>query len=488
MGMIHTLSVPSNKTGEEAQAQQEDSLTGDFTSERHDMKDNRCRKFALFRDISAKMRAYSMKNLLFLFLFSILSGLGPVLPSHASHLNIIEIQDSINPGVQSFIEHAIERSVEEEAECLIILLDTPGGLVSAMRRIVQAMMNSPVPIVVYVYPQGSQAASAGVFITVAADIAAMAPGTNIGAASPVTSSGGDVPETMNKKIVNDMVAFAKSIAGERGRNAQWLEDAVRESVSVTAEEAFAKNVIDLVAEDTNALVKQLDGWQVQRKGYLKTLSTEGIERRIIEPGWQHGVLRAISSPNIAYILLLIGLAGLYFELSQPGVIVPGVIGSIALVLALYAMQTLPVNYAGLLFLLLALVFFILEIQVASFGLLSLAGVICLILGSLMLFRVPGQISGLALSVLIPSIIIVSAFFVGVAALALRAQVRKPVTGLAALEGAIGEVKQDLSPYGKVFVNGELWIAEADERILAGQKVQVVSVENLKLKVKRIGDS
>ncbi len=406
-------------------------------------------------------------------------------PADVAHLNLVQVQDSINPGVEDFLKFAIERSQEEGAECLIIQLDTPGGLMTSMRGIVQAVLNSTVPVVVYVSPSGAQAASAGVFVTVAADIAAMAPGTNIGAAHPVSIGGGDVPSTMNEKITNDTVAFVRSIAGQRGRNGDWLEDSIRKSVSITAEEAYAQNVIDLVAEDLPALIKKLDGWEVVRKGYTRTLHTAGVEQRTIDPGWQHQVLRSISNPNIAYILLMIGLAGLYFELSQPGAILPGVIGGIALILALYALQTLPVNYAGMLLILLAVLFFILEIKVASHGLLSFAGVLALVLGSLMLFRVPGHTSRLALSVFIPTVGTISAFFVTVATLAFRAQVSKPQTGSEGLIGMIGEVRQDLHPTGKVFVQGELWNAVADENLPAGEKVQVVAVENLRLKVVKI---
>jgi membrane-bound serine protease (ClpP class) len=401
------------------------------------------------------------------------------------HINVVQVQDTINPGVEDFLRYAIDRSQEEGAECLIILLDTPGGLMASMRGIAQAILNSPVPIVVYVYPSGAQAASAGVFVTVAGDIAAMAPGTNIGAAHPVSIGGGDVPSTMNEKVTNDMLAFARSIASQRGRNADWLEDSIRKSVSITAEEAYAQNVIDLVAEDLPRLIKKLDGWEIERKGYTKTLHTEGLEQRTIQPGWQHKVLRSISNPNIAYILLMIGLAGLYFELSQPGAILPGVIGGIALILALYAMQTLPVNYAGILFILLAVLFFILEIKVVSYGLLSFAGVLSLVLGSLMLFRVPGHTNRLAMSVFIPTVAVISGFFVAVATLAFRAQMRKPQTGAEALVGMIGEVKKDLVPEGQVFVNGELWSAIADENLFAGEKVEVISLENLRLKVRKI---
>ena len=255
----------------------------------------------------------------------LLFAISPVEPQQA-HINIIQIQDSINPGVEDFIKYAIKRSVDDKAECLIILLDTPGGLMTSMRGISQAILNSQVPIVVYVYPSGAQAASAGVFITVAADIAAMAPGTNIGAAHPVTGGGGDLPSSMSEKVLNDMLAFARSIAAQRGRNAEWMEDSIRKSVSATAEEAFKLNVIDLVADNLPALIQKLDGWHLQRGGTTVVLRTHGVEQRTISPGLQHSILRIISNPNLAYILLMIGLAGLYFELSSPGAVLPGVIG------------------------------------------------------------------------------------------------------------------------------------------------------------------
>lgn len=429
----------------------------------------------------------SRRKLFFLFLIQVFVSC-PFLAvdsSEAAHLNIIKVQDTISPGVEDFIEYAIQTSESDGAECLVILLDTPGGLMTSMRGIAQAILNSTVSVVVFVSPSGAQAASAGVFITAAADIAAMAPGTNIGAAHPVTAGGGDVPSTLNEKVVNDMLAFARSIASQRGRNAEWLEDSIRKSVSITAEEAFAQNVIDVVADDLPALLKRLNGWEIQKKGAARVLHTEGLEQRTISPGWQHKILRGISNPNIAYILLMIGLAGLYFELSQPGVILPGVIGGISLILALYALQTIPVNYAGFLLILLSILFFLLEIKVASYGMLSFAGVLSLALGSLMLFRVPGSTSGLAMTVFIPTVLAVSSFFVAVATLAFRAQMRKPQTGVDALVSLVGEVKESLNPEGKVFVNGELWNAVADEHIDVGERVEVVSVENLKLKVKKI---
>lgn len=401
-------------------------------------------------------------------------------------VNIIQVQDSINPGVEDFIRYAIDRSVKEKAECLIILLDTPGGLMTSMRGISQAILNSEIPIVTFVYPSGAQAASAGVFVTVASDVAAMAPGTNIGAAHPVTGGGGDLPTTMSEKVLNDMLAFARSVAAQRGRNSEWLEDSIKKSVSVTAEEAFKLNVIDVVADNIPALLKKLDGWNVRRGDRTIELHTEGAEQRTIPSGWQHSLLRILANPNLAYILLMIGLAGLYFELSSPGAIVPGVIGGISLILALYAMQTLPVNYAGFLIILLAIVFFIVEIKVASHGLLSLAGVLCLVLGSIMMFRAPEQPMQLALSVFVPTVAVISLFFITVASLAFKAQRSKPQTGWENMVGMIGETRADLDPEGKVFVNGELWNAVAEQKIDRGEKVEVLEVHNLKLKVKKIG--
>ncbi|MCE5335265.1 MAG: nodulation protein NfeD [Desulfobacteraceae bacterium] len=420
------------------------------------------------------------------FLLSVLAVSPGICAAEGTHINVIQVQDSINPGVEEFVRFAIDKSVEEKAECLIILLDTPGGLMTSMRGIAQAILNSEVPIVVYVSPSGAQAASAGVFITAAADIAAMAPGTNIGAAHPVTGSGGDIPSTMSEKVLNDMLAFARSVAAQRGRNSEWLEESINKSSSVTAEEAFRLNVIDLVADDLPSLVKKLDGWHLQRKGATVVLHTEGVEQRSIDAGWQHNILRIISNPNLAYILLMIGLAGLYFELSSPGAVLPGVIGGISLILALYALQTLPVNYAGFLIILLAVVFFILEIKIASHGMLSVAGALCLVLGSLMLFRTPESPMRVAYSVLLPTVGTVSIFFGAVATLAFRAQRSRPQTGSEGMVGLVGEVHRDIDPEGKVFVNGEMWNATAEQKIDKGEKVEVLEVHNLKLKVKKIG--
>ena len=398
---------------------------------------------------------------------------------------IIKVSDAIGPGVAEFVKDGIETAQKEGAACLIIELDTPGGLAESMRRIIQSILGSKVPVVVFVSPSGARAASAGVMITMAADIAAMAPGTNIGAAHPVGAGGKDISGKMSEKVINDMVAHAKSVAEERGRNAKWVEEAIRESVSVTETEALKDNIIDLIAEDTADLIQQLNGREIKEKGVLKL---DKSERVIVEPTLRTKILKTISDPNIAYILLMIGLAGLYFELSHPGAIFPGVIGGIALVLAFFALQTLPVNYAGILLIVLAIIFFIMEMKITSYGLLSVAGIISLLLGSLMMFKGTGPDLKLSWRVLLPTLILVSGFFVFVAGLVFRAQISKPKTGLKGLVGEIGIVKKALAPEGKVFVHGELWNARSDKTVEEDTKVRIVNVVNLMLEVEPADES
>ena len=392
---------------------------------------------------------------------------------------IIKVSDAISPGVAEFIKDSIETAEKDGAACLIIELDTPGGLAESMRRIIQSILGSKVPVVVFVSPSGARAASAGVMITMAADVAAMAPGTNIGAAHPVGAGGKDISGKMSEKVINDMVAHAKSVAEERGRNAKWVEDAIRESVSVTETEALKENIIDLIAEDTDDLIRQLNDREIKEKGVLKLDKSKKV---IVEPTMRTKILKTISDPNIAYILLMIGLAGLYFEFSHPGAIFPGVIGGIALVLAFFALQTLPVNYAGILLIVLAIIFFIMEMKITSYGLLSVAGIISLLLGSLMLFKGTGPDLKLSWRVLLPTLILVSGFFVFIAGLVFRAQISKPKTGSKGLVGEIGIVKKALTPEGKVFVHGELWNARSEKTLEEDTKVRVVDVVNLMLEV------
>ncbi len=392
---------------------------------------------------------------------------------------IIQVADAISPGTADFIRSGIKKAEENAAACIIIELDTPGGLAESMRIIVQNILASKVPVVVFVYPSGARAASAGVMITMAADVAAMSPGTNIGAAHPVGAGGKEIDETMSEKVINDMVAQAKSVAERRNRNAEWVEDAIRESVSVTETEALKENIIDLIAKDTEDLIKQLNGREIQGRGIL---NLDDAKKIVIKETLRTKILKTISNPNIAYILMMIGLAGLYFEFSHPGSIFPGVIGAIALILAFFAMQTLPVNYAGILLVVLAIIFFIMEMKITSYGLLSIAGVVSLLLGSLMLFKGDTPEMKLSLQVLLPTLILISGFFIAVAGLVFRAQVSKPVTGSTGLVGEIGVVKKALTPEGKVFVHGELWNARAKTSIDKDAKVRIVQVINLVLEV------
>ncbi|MGB2689976.1 MAG: nodulation protein NfeD [Desulfobacterales bacterium] len=402
--------------------------------------------------------------------------------SAENEVYIIEISGSINPAVADFLKKGINKASTDGVSCIIIKIDTPGGLAESMRNIVKAIFASKVPVVTYVAPSGARAASAGVMITIAADIAAMAPGTNIGAAHPVGAGGKDIGGKMSEKVTNDMVAHVKSIAQKRGRNVKWVEKAVRESVSVTETEALKANVIDIVAKDLDDLIRQINGRKIENKGVLKL---DNPKKTMIEESLRTKVLKIISDPNVAYILMMIGLAGLYFELSHPGAVLPGVVGGISIILAFFAFQTIPVNYAGFLLIILAIVFFIMEMKIASYGLLSIAGITSLLLGSLMLFESNGTDMRLSWKVLVPTIMVVSGFFVAISGLVFKSQLLKPKTGAGGLLGEIGVVKEPILQEGKVFVHGELWKAISKDPIEKGAKVRVVNVENLVLEVEPI---
>jgi len=393
---------------------------------------------------------------------------------------IVELEGTINPGTAMFVTRGMEEAEDKGAKIIIIRLDTPGGLATSMRTIIKAMLNSPIPVVVYVGPMGAGAASAGVMITVAAHVAAMAPGTNIGAAHPVTAGGKDIESTMSEKVLNDMASYARGIAEDKGRNGEWVEKAIRESVSITAEEALKLHVIDLIAKDIDDLLQKLDGREVTLRSGKVILQTKDLKKAYYRPGFRDKILRTISDPNISYILMMIGLAGLYFEMSNPGSIFPGVIGAISLILAFYSFQTFPVNYAGLLLIALSLVMFLAEIKITSYGILSIGGFISLILGSIMLF---GD-AGVSLKLLAPTVIFVGCFFVIVAALAYRAFRSRPKGGKEGLLGEVGLVRERIDPEGQVFVHGEYWRATAGDRLDPGEKVEVIGVDGLVLRVRK----
>lgn len=408
-------------------------------------------------------------------------------PSYSTARDIlyVTLDGVVNPVMADFLDDVLKEASGKKAEAVVIQLDTPGGLDLSMREIVKDIFASEVPVVVYVAPAGSRAASAGVFITYAASASAMAPGTNIGSAHPV-SMGGKMDETMSQKVENDAVAYIKGIASKRGRNAEWAEKAVRESVNVTAEEALKLGVIDMVASTKDELFSKLDGMKVQTASGEVTLATRGAAVMDMEMSLRYRILNAISNPNIAYILMIVGMIGIYFELANPGAVFPGVIGAICLVLAFYAFQTLPINYAGLLLIALGIIFFIVELMVVSYGLLTIAGVVSLLLGSLMLFDSPAPYFQISIWVILPAIILMTAVILGAMYYALKIHRRKPVSGQEEMSGAIGIANEDFGgeKEGSVFIEGEYWNAAADGQIQKGDKVAVVEIKGLKLKVKK----
>jgi membrane-bound serine protease (ClpP class) len=398
----------------------------------------------------------------------------------------VRIDGSINPASASFIKKGIDKAADEKAACLLIHLNTPGGLLKSTRVIVSDILQSPVPVVVYVSPGGAHAGSAGVFITMAAHVAAMAPSTNIGAAHPV-SSGGSMDSVMSGKATNDAVAFIRAIAEKRQRNLDWAEGAVRKSVSISETEAVRLKVVDLVAASEQELLTQINGRVVEVPGGNQTLQTANATVERIEMGFAEKLLDTISDPNIAYILMMLGFYGLLFELYSPGAIFPGVIGGISLILAFYAMHTLPVNYAGLALIVFALILFLLEIKVTSYGMLGIGGAVALFLGSVMLIR-PDSISGvmrISWGVIIPVTVVSALFFLWLIALVVKGQNVKPVTGIEGMVGEVGEAIATLQPTGMIAIHGEMWRAEAiSGTIEKGQKVRVTGIRDLTLFVEQ----
>ena len=403
----------------------------------------------------------------------------------APPVSLIELDGAITPITVRLLDTAIGRARSERSQALVVMLNTPGGLERSMRSMVQSILNADIPVIVYVGPTGARAASAGVFITMAGHVAAMAPATNIGAAHPVAAGGGQMDKEMSKKVENDAAAFARSIATERGRNVEWAEQAVRSSVSATEREAVKLKVVDLVADSVPDLLAKIDGRVVKTPKGSVTLATKDAAVTPIAVGFRDRFLALITDPNVAYILMMVGMLGIFFELSTPGAILPGVLGGISLILAFFAFQSLPINWAGLLLILFGLALLVAEIKIVSHGILTIGGVVSMVLGSMMLYDAPD--SGLRISwlVIIPTVGAMAGLVIAAVSMGLRALYRPASTGAAGMMGQVGVVKRALDPEGQVLIDGELWQAVAEDGpVAAGEVVRVARMDGLTLTVTR----
>ena len=434
------------------------------------------------------MRKAAAFAVLLLLLFSI----GDSLSAEETHpVLFLDVTGTIDPALARYVSRGLDEARESQASAVVIRLDTPGGLDGAMRKIIQGILNSPVPVIVYVSPSGARAASAGAFITLAAHVAAMAPGTNIGAAHPIQlggnsegpKKGDEKPSVMEAKLTNDARAYIRSIAELKGRNIEWAEGLVQESRSFSAEEALEKKGIDLIAKDLDDLIAQVEGRQVKTVFGLTALSLRDKPRREEPASLMERSLHQLAHPNLAYLLLLLGIYGLIYELATPGAVFPGVMGAILLVLALVALETLEVNWGGLALIILSTLFFIADIKLPGYGALTIGGIIAFLLGSAFLFpdgriphlRLPWKMIGLATGV-------TAAFFLLVVGAAVRALKRKVVSGTESLIGAEGVAKTELNPRGLVHIRGEEWQARAEAPIDKGTAVKVIKVEGLTVHV------
>lgn len=430
-----------------------------------------------------------IKYFLFIIIYSLSINL---LYSQGSKICLhIKIDGSINPSTSDFIHRSIEEAQNKNAELIVIELNTPGGLLKSTRYIVSDLLTSNIPVIVYVSPSGAQAASAGVFIVLASTIAVMAPGTNIGASHPVTMQG-TMDSTMSEKATNDAAAFIRSISEKRHRNILWAEDAVRKSVSLSETEALKDTVIDMIASSMDDLLRKIDGKTVETQSGKITLDTKNIKVVDYEMNWFMKFLAIVSDPNIGYILMMLGVWGIILEFYHPGGILPGIVGVICLVLGLYGLHTLPINYAGAALILLAIILFIAEIKIASHGLLTVGGVISLLLGSFMLIDVSSPFEGPTISrgVIITTSIVISSLFILLVYLVVKARRKKVESGIEGMIGEIGEVLDEITSEqeGAVKIHGEIWNAKLNAGMVPiqpGEKVKVVSVSNLKLIVDRV---
>ena len=406
--------------------------------------------------------------------------------ANVNEIFIADLDGVISPASSSYLVRIVETAEEENAACVIFKIDTPGGLDMSMREITKSIMNADVPVVVYVSPKGARAASAGVFILYASHVAAMAPGTNVGAAHPVSMGGGEMDSVMTEKVTNDAVAYLTALAKERGRNVEWAERSVRESASVDAATALELRIIEIVAENDSELIEKLDGRKIRVKDGEVVLNTGDMKVRELKMTLRERLLLLLTNPNIAYVLLLLGIYGLFFELQNPGMIFPGVVGGICLILGFYSLHVLPVNYAGLALIILSAILFILEIYVTSQGLLTIGGIVALIFGSLILFESDVPYLRVSWEVIMLVVVIVAGLVLFLVALGVKAQFRKKYTGSEGIVGEFGTAKTVVNADGgSVFVHGEFWNATSDMPIKTGQKVRVVSVKAMVLKVEAV---
>ncbi|MEE9451785.1 MAG: nodulation protein NfeD [Gammaproteobacteria bacterium] len=424
---------------------------------------------------------------------------------------VLNVNGAISPASSEYIQRGIDLAVKQDAEFVVLHLDTPGGLDKSMRHIIKAILASPIPIVTYIGPRGARAASAGTFILYASHIAAMAPGTNLGAASPVSIGGGmptpqqpdqtqedgqedekketpTMQTTLSKKATNDAIAYIRSLAQLRGRNVEFAEAAVQDAATLTASEAKQENVIDLVASNIDELLEKLNGYDVTVQDKNIQLNTENIRVEIIDPNWRIKLLAVITDPSVAYILLLIGIYGLFFEFANPGFVLPGVVGAIAILLALYALQTLPISYAGLGLILLGIAFMVAEVFMPSFGALGIGGVVAFIVGSILLMDTQIPAYQIAWPLIIAMALANMIFFFIVLNLAARARKRTIVSGQEELLDKIGETLEDISDTGQARIHGEIWTIQTTTPLKRGQAIRVIAVNGIILKVTPVKNS